>query len=296
MALEGRLDGAREVQTQLMEPLCFSKRLIPQSEESELIQIRERWLYFLDSRRILHQRTHSLARMTRLGIGLIRTERMSGRLGDSRDGWGETGRGLSLTHFQMFSSTKSSFCASLYWCSNQCSWFRTSPERSSLSALEDENSKSHFRICRWLSFAVNSISAKLAGLRLTWIELEQEQGFTKKVCTPSSATAQFLVSTGAFQSLEKVGFKSSATVAEHWSDAASPRIVWAVRSTHSGHKTSNGFHFHWEPSLGDWNWALWRAVVGSEAFTQWKCHLSHALSVCQLECVSVPRDPRGSAC
>lgn len=42
MAQEGRLDGAREVQTQLMEPLCFSKRLIPQSEESELIQIRER--------------------------------------------------------------------------------------------------------------------------------------------------------------------------------------------------------------------------------------------------------------
>lgn len=42
MVPEGRLDRVREVETELMEPLCSSKRLIPQSEESEVIQISER--------------------------------------------------------------------------------------------------------------------------------------------------------------------------------------------------------------------------------------------------------------
>lgn len=31
------------------------------------------------------------------------------------------GTGLSLAHFQMFSSTRSRFCTSLHWCSNQSS-------------------------------------------------------------------------------------------------------------------------------------------------------------------------------
>lgn len=83
MVLDGRLDGAREVQTKLMKPLCFSKRLIPQSKESEVIQISERWLFlrlWMDHRKgAIKGRTSA-----RLQIELIQTRKMAGRLGDSR--------------------------------------------------------------------------------------------------------------------------------------------------------------------------------------------------------------------
>lgn len=72
-----------------------------------------------------------------------------------------------------------------------------------------------------------------------------------------------------------------ADVAEQWFDLMSYSIEGAMYYTLSGHKMSNGFHFRWRLLLQDLNWALWRATVSSEAFTQWKCHLSHALIICR---------------
>lgn len=59
----------------------------------------------------------------------------------------------------------------------------------------------------------------------------------------------------------------------------SRHVLYPLRTKKN--KMSNEFRFRWKLLLLDWNWALWRAAVVSEAFTQWKCHLSHALIVCQ---------------
>lgn len=120
MVLDGRLDGAREVQTKLMKPLCFSKRLIPQSKESEVIQISERWLWMDHRKGAIKGRTRLRERRD-FKLSWFRQGKWLGGWEIAEMDRRATGRGLRFAHFQMFSSTRSSFCTSLHWYSNQSS-------------------------------------------------------------------------------------------------------------------------------------------------------------------------------
>lgn len=166
-----------------------------------------------------------LARMARLQIELFQTRKMSGRLGDSEDGWASNRERvesctfpdvLHLINIQMlmFSSTRSRFCTSLHWCSNQSSDLILQLPVEELARHSSQTRNPACRICQSLPFAVIHMFVFCC------------QGLL--LLRPNSCSQVSSLDKSFLDPRQKVGFEPSETVAEHWFHAASPRIVAAA--------------------------------------------------------------------